>query len=308
MRATGVTRRPRLAAIAIAGVLLGAAGAGCGSDGGGDGDAGAFDGDRAFADVEAQVRIGPRPSGTRGGAEEVELIAGELEAAGAKNVRVQRPYANVIGTIPGDGKGVVVVGAHHDTKDGIPGFVGANDGASGVAVLLELARSLPAPLPGPSVQLAFFDAEEARGTRPFEADGTRGSRQFVAYAKAGGEQGSPPLRDISAMVLFDMVGDCDLSIPLEAGSDRGLYGLFAEGAEQTGGPQPFARLTAPILDDHVPFAEAGVPAVDLIDFAYGPGAPPGAYWHTPEDTLDKVCASSLDTVGEAAVVAIPRIR
>ena len=306
-----MTRAPWLAAIVLAGAVLGGGGVGCGNGGGdvGDDDPGAFDGDRAFADVEAQVRIGPRPSGTRHSAEEVDLIARELEAAGARDVRVQRPYANVVGTIPGERDGVVVVGAHHDTKEGIPRFVGANDGASGVAVLLELARSLPAPLPGPSVQLVFFDAEEARGKRPFEADGTRGSRQFVAYAKDGGRQGSAPVREIRAMVLFDMVGDCDLAIPLEAGSDPRLYALFAEGAEQAdGGPEPFTGSAAPVLDDHVPFLDAGIPAVDLIDFAYGPGPSPGAYWHTPEDTLGKVCAASLDAVGEAALEAIPRIR
>ena len=86
----------------------------------------------------------------------------------------------MLGTIPGFRPGTVVVGAHYDTKDAIPGFVGANDGASGVAVLLELARTLPRPLPGPSVQLVAFDAEEARGDRDFEPDGTRGSRQYVA--------------------------------------------------------------------------------------------------------------------------------
>ena len=301
-----MTRAPRLAGVVLAGVVL--AGAGCAGEGGDD-DTRTFDGDRAFADLEAQVRIGPRPSGTRAGAEEVDLIVRALEQAGAKDVRVQRPYANVVGTIPGEGEGVVVVGAHHDTKDGIQGFVGANDGASGVAVLLELARSLPAPLPGPSVQLAFFDAEEARGKRPFEADGTRGSRQFVAYAKNGGEQGSPPLREIRAMALFDMVGDCDLAIPLETGSDPGLYGLFADAAEQVGdGPEPFIGSSAPVLDDHVPFTDAGIPAVDLIDFTYGAKLSPGPWWHTREDTLERVCAASLDAVGEASLVAIPRIR
>ena len=203
----------------------------------------------------------------------------------------------------------MVLGAHYDTKDAIPGFVGANDGASGVAVLLELARALPRPLPGPSVDLAFFDAEEARGDRPFAEDGTRGSRQYVALARAGGQQASPSLGEIRAMVLFDMVGDCDLRIPLEANSDPSLYERFAAAAkDRTGSPAPFEGRSGAIGDDHVPFLEAEVPAADLIDFAYGPGPPPGAWWHTPEDTLDKVCPESLDAVGEAALVAIPEIR
>ena len=106
-----------------------------------------------------------------------------------------------------------------------------------------------------------------------------------------------------------MVGDCDLRIPLEQNSDPALYRLFAEAATEAGGdPAPFEGRTFAISDDHVPFLEAGVPAVDLIDFDFGPGPSPGAYWHTPEDTLDKVCAESLDAVGEAALGAIPRIR
>ena len=164
-------------------------------------------------------------------------------------MRIQGPERNVVGTIAGDGPGYVVVGAHHDTKNLGPGFVGANDGASGVAVVLELARSLPQPLPGPSVAIALFDAEEARGERSFDQDGTRGSRQYVRYAERGGLQGSPPLTEIRAMVLFDMVGDCDLQLPRESGSDEALYELFAEAA----GGAPFEGLTGPISDDHVPF-------------------------------------------------------
>jgi Iap family predicted aminopeptidase len=270
-------------------------------------EAGRFDAERAFSDLRAQVEIGPRPSGSRGARETRELIAERLVEAGVDYVDRQRPYANVIGGLRGNEPGVVVVGAHYDTKTGIPGFVGANDGASGVAVLLELARTLPKPLPGPSVQLVFFDAEEARGDRPFELDGTRGSRQYVDYAQAGGAQGSAPLEEIRAMVLFDLVGDCELGIPLEANSDPSLYALFAEaGAELP--ENPFAGTAGPISDDHLPFIEAGVPAVDLIDFDFGPGPSPGAWWHTPADTLDKVCAESLDAVGEAALTAIPAIR
>jgi glutaminyl-peptide cyclotransferase len=270
-------------------------------------DEGSFDSQAAFADVRAQVEIGPRPAGSAGAAREVELITERLGQAGIRDVTVQRPYRNVVATIPGDGRGTVVVGAHYDTKD-IHGFVGANDGGSGVAVLLGLARALPDRSSGASIDLVFFDAEEARGDRDFERDGDRGSRQFVAYSKRGGAQGSPPLGEIRSMVLFDMVGDCDLQIPREATSDPRLYGQFAAAAvDLDGNPAPFDGFTGGVEDDHTPFQQAGVPAVDLIDFTYGSDTSPGPYWHTRQDTLDKVCASSLDEVGEAAVLAIPRI-
>jgi glutaminyl-peptide cyclotransferase len=277
---------------------------GCGEDGQGERAADRFDEARAFADLEKQVEIGPRPAGSPASADTARFIASRLRDAGADGVRIQRRHRNVVGTVPGTDEGTVVVGAHHDTKD-IEGFVGANDGASGVAVVLELARVLApgAPLDGPSLSLVLFDAEEARGERPFEEDGTRGSRQYVAFAKSGGKQGTPALADIEAMVLFDLVGDCALQIPRESNSDEALYDRFADAASALSGgsPAPFEGTTGPIGDDHIPFIAAGVPAVDLIDFTYGADESPGPYWHTTEDTLDNVCPESLDAVGEPAV-------
>jgi Zn-dependent M28 family amino/carboxypeptidase len=238
-----------------------------------------------------------------------QLIAGRLTKAGATDVLIQRPYENVVGTLAGSEPGVVIVGAHYDTKDAIEGFVGANDGASGVAVMLELARTLPRPLPGPSVQFVAFDAEEARGDRDFLDDGIRGSNQFVEFAKQGGEQGTPPLEDIHAMVLFDMVGDCDLAIPRELSSNEEIYDAFADAArEVSGSPAPFTGTFGGVADDHTPFASEGIPVFDVIDFDFGPGPPPGAWWHTSKDTLGKVCPESLDAVGEPALRAIPKIR
>jgi glutaminyl-peptide cyclotransferase len=264
-----------------------------------------FDAERAFADLEAQVKIGPRPSGTPENAELVRFLVMSLKQAGAEDVVVQSPWQNVAATIPGTADGTIVVGAHHDTKD-IPGLLGANDGASGVAVVLELARVLAAeaPLHGPSISLALFDAEEARGDRDFAEDGTRGSKQYVAYAESRGEQGAPPIEEIESMILFDLVGDCDLEIPREAASDERLYEEFAEAAREVNGsnsPAPFEGEAEAVGDDHVPFLAAGIPAIDVIDFTYGGEERPGTYWHTTEDTLGKVCSESLDAVGEPAV-------
>ena len=267
-----------------------------------------FAAERAMEDVRAQVALGPRPAGSDASEREAKLIARELREAGVDDVRIQKPHLNVVGTIPGRGQGSVVVGAHHDTYD-VPDFVGANDGASGVAVVLELARSLPKRVDGPDLRLVFFDAEEARPGRDFATDGTRGSRQYVRYAERNRRrQGSPPLDSVRAMVLFDLVGDCDLQIPRESNSDAELYEAFATASQSVDGAEdPFTGTVAGISDDHVPFIAEGIPSVDLIDFTFGSGDSPGPYWHTPQDTIDKVCAESLDAVGEAAVRALPEL-
>ena len=158
-------------------------------------------------------------------------------------------------------------------------------------------------MPGPGVAIALFDGEEARPGREFSADGTRGSRRYLDLAAAG-RQGSPPLSAIRAMVLLDMVGDCDLAIPREESSDERPLPRSSPTPTRTSSPvRPVG-----VEDDHTPFQEAGIPAVDLIDFEYGPGPSPGEWWHTPEDDLDKVCPSALDAVGGAALQALPQIR
>lgn len=261
-----------------------------------------FDRKRAWRDLKAQVEFGPRPAGSQANRRMVRWIARRLRQAGVEGVRIQKPQRNLVGHIPGQSDRTIVVGAHHDTKD-VPGLVGANDGASGVAVVLELARAMPKPVPGPSIHFVLFDAEEARGKRPFEEDGIRGSRQYVRYAQRSKDrQGTPTLSSMRAMVLFDLVGDCDLQIPLEPNSDPRLYARFARFGK------PFEGTTNPIADDHVPFRQAGIPAVDLIDFTYGPGESPGRHWHTTEDTLDKVCPKSLEAVGAPALEVLLELR
>jgi len=243
-----------------------------------------FDADRAFADLRYQVELGPRPAGSETSRELADWLADRLPRG--RTEPLPGGLQNVVGTLRGRGK-PILVGAHYDTKD-IPGFVGANDGASGTATVLELARALR---PGRracdrEIRFVFFDGEESpRGSDDFLRDGVRGSRAY-ARAHAG---------ELSAVVVVDFVGDKDLSIPREASSDPALWQLLRAGAERAGTIRAFPpRVTGAVLDDHTPFQTAGVRSIDLIDFTY-------PYFHRPTDSLDKVSAASLDAAGEALV-------
>src|SRR5688500_3388711 len=154
--------RARAAALCVLATTLAA----CGGDDPAAPMPGPFDADRAFRDLPAQVAFGPRPAGSAANRRRGRVLVDELRTAGVARVRVQRPLANVIGSVPGTEDDAIPRAAHHDTKD-IPAFLGANDGASDVAVVLELARPLPDRVAGPSEHFALCDDEEARGDRPF---------------------------------------------------------------------------------------------------------------------------------------------
>jgi Zn-dependent M28 family amino/carboxypeptidase len=171
------------------------------------------------------------------------------------------------------------VGAHYDTKD-IPGFVGANDGASGTAIAAQLARSIRRPRH--TVRFVFFDGEESPpGSDDFEQDGLRGSR-VAADAFA----------DARAMVLLDFVGDRRLSIPREANSNPGLWRKLRAAAQRVGAGRVFPEGSARVVfDDHIPFQDAGVPSIDLIDFDF-------PCFHRRCDDMSAVSQRSVDAVGE----------
>jgi glutaminyl-peptide cyclotransferase len=182
-----------------------------------------------------------------------------------------------------DPRTVIVVGAHYDTKD-IPGFVGANDGASGTAVVVQLARQLRPRQLRPTIIFALFDGEESPAGTPegeFERYGLRGSRVAArAFAHA------------DAMILLDFVGDVDLRIPRERFSDERLWGRLRAAARHVGVASVFPdEDSSPVLDDHIPFLRRGVPAIDLIDFDF-------PCWHKTCDDLRRVSPRSLDAVGE----------
>jgi glutaminyl-peptide cyclotransferase len=239
-----------------------------------------FDSAAAWKLLREQVEMGPRPAGSAKSRKLARRLRkllpnGRFEA-------VPGGLRNVVGTVPGREPGYVVLGAHYDSKD-IPGFVGANDGASGTAVAVELARTLKRPKH--TIKVILFDGEESpRGTpdRLFAERGLRGSK--VAAKR---------YRDARAMVLLDFVGDRRLSLPREGYSDRELWGRLRAAARAVGVGRVFPPSTqGSIQDDHLPFLEQGVPSIDLIDFDF-------PCWHRLCDDLSAVSERSLDATGEA---------
>ncbi len=260
------------------------------------------DGEAALRHVEAQVAIGERPSGSEGIVRCREYIRRALEGFGlpVEEQRVRRPtplgeieFVNVLATIPGDSDRFILLGSHYDTKR-LPGirFVGANDGGSSTGLLLELARVLQAAgTPRLTLRFAFFDGEECI-VRYGPDDGLVGSR-----ALAGAWERSGELDRMEAMILLDMVGDRDLTLTLPTDGDPRLIRLAYETAERLGFRDRLTSLGSEVLDDHVPFADRGIPAIDLIDFEFGTRPLANDLWHTEGDRLDAVSAASLETVG-----------
>jgi len=250
-----------------------------------------FNGQRAYQDVLAQVSFGARTPGSVAHAQTIDYIQQELEKAGW-NVQIQATEwqgFSVQNIIASRSKVTprIIVGAHYDSRlladqDPVPGrngpVPGANDGASGVAVLLELARTLPSG--SVPVWLVFFDAEDNGGLD--NRQWIMGSRSFVAALTEKPQ----------AAVIVDMVGDADLNLYIERNSDAALTAEIWAHAAALGYKKNFiATPKYAMIDDHTPFLEAGIPAVDIIDFDY-------PYWHTAADTVDKVSAQSLQAVGE----------
>ena len=277
-----------------------------------------FSEERAWRYVEEYVGLGAKPAGGDGSgtAAAAEWIRRQLEAAGVEaEVREFRDAApggegvfrNVVGRIAAregggaeDGR-MVLVGAHYDTKTGIDGFVGANDSGSGTGLLLELARALAAAPAGVEVRVAFFDGEEA-AVKYGPTDGFHGSRRLAAEMEERGELGR-----VAAMILLDMVGDRDLGVTLPVNGSPELTRLAFESARELGVREKFRLSRFAIGDDHVAFAEKGVPTVDLIDFEYGGGPGRNEFWHTAEDTLDKMSAESLGTVGRVVLRMVEKL-
>jgi glutaminyl-peptide cyclotransferase len=277
-------RARRRTSARLSGALLSVALAalvGCGSGDGSSPDR--FDSARAFELIERQVAFGPRPAGS-----EASRALGRQLRRELPNFEVQ-PLAggllNLISVIPGE-RPAIVVGAHYDTEATIPDFVGANDGAAGTAAVVELAKILPGLLPERhrEVRLVLFDGEEEPAGCPEQLIlecGLRGSRAYVAAHR--GETGE--------MILLDYIANKELRIPREMNSDPGLWERLREAAAEVGAESFPDAEQAPVIDDHIPFIQAGVPSIDLIDFSY-------IYADTGQDTVDKLDPEALDAVGE----------
>jgi glutaminyl-peptide cyclotransferase len=268
----------------------------------------AFDGNRAYDHLRQVVGIGPRTPGSAGSQATRDYIKKQLAAAGIAateqafdaDTPIGRLHmVNVIGTIPGASPERIVFAGHYDTKIFHDfRFVGANDGGSSTAFLIEWGRVMKARRNAYTVELLFLDGEEA--THPTEwvdPDNRYGSRHYVQAA-----QRDKTLASLRALVLVDMIGDRDLQIRRELTSTPWLTDAIWSAAKRVNQQEVFQDEGEFIEDDHVPFLKAGVPAVDLID---GPGSYPP--WHTAADTLDKVSARSLQVVGDVLLDALPAI-
>jgi len=272
-----------------------------------------FDGAKAMAETEALVKLGPRDAGGGGARRASVMLEGKLKALGIKTkidtFSEETPngkmfFNNVLGRIPGKTKSLIVLVSHFDTKSGIAkDFQGANDSGSSCGALLELARVLKERAPSETeFMIAFLDGEECR-TEYGPYDGLHGSRHLAQQIyEAGGA------KLVKAVIVLDMIGDKDLNISVPRNSSRELVKELFFAAHELGVRSQFGLGPGSILDDHVPFAIAGMPVIDVIDFDYGSAPGLNDYWHTANDTLDRLSVKSLQTVGDTVLKMIENLQ
>jgi hypothetical protein len=257
-----------------------------------------FNAARAFALTKLQVAYGQRPAGSPQLRKLARQLVIRLPHGHFEDIPGQPGLRNIVGTLPGRRPGIVI-GAHYDTLVKPAGFVGANNGAAGSAIVIELSRALAhlhRPKNARQVSFVLFDGEEPPAGLPendpnFIKDGLRGSR---AYVKAHPH-------DTKAMILLDYVGNRGLQLPHEGSSTPWLWRRLRAAAERVGkiGYFPPTQET-PILDDHTPFLQAKIPAIDLIDWRY-----PG---HSLEDGMNQIDPDALDAVGESVLQLVRELR
>jgi len=263
-----------------------------------------FNQQRVAQDLQAIVGFGPRPAGSDAIGKTRAYIVSELQKAGlkpqldefdARTPRGVKHMVNIRASRAGSKPSIIAVTGHYDTKlfDDIR-FVGANDGGSSAAWLLEFARCTRDLKLESTLEFVFFDGEEAV-VEWTDEDSVYGSRHDVDRRLR-----NKNLTDVKAMILVDMIGDRNLNIKREGQSTRWLKDIIWSTAQSIGYAKEFPNDEIEVSDDHIPFLRAGVPAVDLIDFDY-------PAWHSAADTLDKVDARSLKIVGDVVYFSLPLI-
>jgi Zn-dependent M28 family amino/carboxypeptidase len=255
--------------------------------------------------VKEVVAFGPRPIGSANHKKLEQYILSHLkgdevedDAFIADTPAGKLPVRNIVAKFPGTRDGIIVIAGHYDTNYPLrnTGYLGANDGGSSTAILLELANQLRgAKRKGYSVWLFFTDGEEA--VKEWSStDSLYGARHLADKWQKDGT-----LKKIKAFLLADMIGDADLNIEHENNSTPWLEDLVLQSATKLGYQSHFFGRLAAIEDDHIPFAHMGVPCADLIDLDYGYG---NVFHHTPQDTLDKLSPKSLEIVGDVILETV----
>jgi glutaminyl-peptide cyclotransferase len=263
-----------------------------------------FNSSRAWEDLRQLVSFGPRPAGSAAIERSRQYIKDELAKAGLTVTEQawddQTPLGrvhmvNLRATLPGTSKNRLIIAGHYDTKlfRDFP-FVGANDGGSSAAFLLEMARALKGRRAPLTIELVFLDGEEAVVDWT-GIDHTYGSRHYVLAARADGS-----IDSIRGFILVDMIGDRDLRIRPDGNSTAWMTNAIWDAARRHNLAEYFVSEPTMIDDDHLPFVAAGIPSVDIIDLDY-------PAWHTRRDTLDAVSARSLQVVGDVLLAALPTI-
>jgi hypothetical protein len=272
-----------------------------------------IDGQVALQEVKNFVSLGIRDSGTPGAKQAATYIASSLKELGIdpiidefteKSGNGEITFRNITGIIPGKSKKTIIITSHYDTKSGISdNFIGANDGGSSTGLLLALAKRLKTEEPMPAnIILAFLDGEECIKHYGI-TDGLHGSK-YLAKTLVGNQL----KKNIKAVIVLDMIGDSDLNISIPRNSTPQLISLAFNAAKTTGTRKYLSLSDSMILDDHVPFLKNGIPAIDLIDFEFGSTTGKNDYWHTTNDTMDKISANSLQIVGNIVLEMIRQLQ
>jgi hypothetical protein len=267
-----------------------------------------FSGARAFEWAEKIVAMGPRPSGSAALESTRRFFESELAALGwetrrqefeDRTPRGKGVFVNLRARFPGGDTWArplsLVVASHYDTKAfGDIAFVGANDGASGNAVMLELARiTARRPDVAQQIELVFFDGEEALVSYS-QIDGLHGSRHYQKFIRSLATSSRPKMA-----IVLDMVGDRHLNIEIPSNTSRRMFGLTLKAAAEAGTRDFFGHNPNEILDDHVPLAAAGLEVTNFIDFDF-------PAWHTAADTMDKLAPESLEITGRTTALLIEK--